>query len=69
LESIPNIYEKLKQVLQLCAPPILFPSHHPCNDVSKRKSLGGLSHHPVEEKTNTKKGITKKHAMLQHQKD
>jgi hypothetical protein len=45
------------------------PSCHPCIDVSKWESLGSLSHHPMEEKTNTKKRITKKHAMLQHQKD
>jgi hypothetical protein len=45
------------------------PSHHPCIDVSERKYLGGLFHHLVEEKTSTKKGITKKHVMLQHRKD
>ncbi len=36
----------------------MLPSHHPCINTSK--SFGGLSHHPTEEKTNTKKGITKK---------
>jgi hypothetical protein len=37
--------------------------------VNKHESLGGLFHHLVEERTNTKKGIIKKHAMLQHCKE
>jgi hypothetical protein len=45
------------------------PSCHPRIDVIEWESLVGLSHHPVEERTNTEKRITKKHAMLQHQKD
>jgi len=36
------------------------PSRHPCIDTSKHEFLGDLSHHPVEERTNTKKIITKK---------
>jgi hypothetical protein len=44
-------------------------SRHPCIDVSKYKTLGGLFHHLVEERINTKKQITKKHAKLQYQKD
>jgi hypothetical protein len=32
-------------------------SCHPCIDVNKREFLGDLSHHLVEERTNTKKGI------------
>jgi transcription initiation factor TFIID subunit TAF12 len=46
----------------------MFLNHQPCIDISECKSFGGLSHHPVEEKTNTKKGITKKYVMLQHWK-
>jgi hypothetical protein len=45
------------------------PNHHPCIDTNKCESLSGISHHLVEEKTNTKKGITKKHAKLQYWKD
>jgi hypothetical protein len=45
------------------------PNCHPCIDASKLKSLGGLFHHPMEEKINNKKGITKKHVRLQYQKD
>jgi hypothetical protein len=44
-------------------------SCHPCIDTSEHKSLGGLSPHHVEERTNTKKGIIKKHAKLQYWKD
>jgi len=36
----------------------MLPSHHPCINTSK--CFDGLSHHPIEERTNTKKGITKK---------
>jgi hypothetical protein len=36
------------------------PSHHPCIDVSESEFLGGLSHQPVEERINIKKGITTK---------
>jgi hypothetical protein len=32
----------------------------PCIEASKRKYLGGLFHHPVEERTNTKKRNNKK---------
>jgi len=46
---------------------IMPPNRHPCIDVSKRESLCDLFHHLVEKRTNTKKGITKKHAMLQYQ--
>jgi hypothetical protein len=53
----------------MCAPPIRSPSRHPCIDANKHESLGGLSHHPMEERTNTKRGITKKYAKLQYQKD
>jgi hypothetical protein len=42
------------------------PSCHPCNDANEHEYFGGLSHHLMEEKTNTKKGITKKHAKLQY---
>jgi lysozyme family protein len=38
----------------------MFPSCHPCIDVNEHEFLGGFSHHPREEMTNTKKGITKK---------
>jgi hypothetical protein len=38
----------------------MLPSCHPCIDVSKRESLGGLSHHPREEMTNAKKEVIKK---------
>jgi len=44
-------------------------SHHPCININEHESFGGLFHHPMEENINTKKGITKKHAMLQHWKD
>jgi hypothetical protein len=36
------------------------PYCHPCIDISEHEFLGGLAHHHVEERTNTKKGITKK---------
>jgi hypothetical protein len=36
------------------------PNCHPCIDVGEHKSFGGLFHHPVEEKRNTKKGIMEK---------
>jgi hypothetical protein len=36
------------------------PNRHPCIDTSKCKSFGDLSHHPVEERTNTKKRKQKK---------
>jgi hypothetical protein len=36
------------------------PSHHPCIDVNECKYLGGFFRHHVKERTNTKKGITKK---------
>jgi hypothetical protein len=45
------------------------PNCHPCIDTSQLKSFGGLSHHPMEERTNTKNGITKKHIKLQYGKD
>jgi hypothetical protein len=45
------------------------PSCHPCIDTSEHESLGGLSHHLVEERTNTKKGIIRKHAKLQYWKN
>jgi hypothetical protein len=45
------------------------PSRHPCIDASERESFGCFSHHPMEERTNTNKGITKKHVKLQYQKD
>jgi hypothetical protein len=45
------------------------PSHHPCIDIYEHEYLGGLFHHPVEERTKIMKGVTKKDAMLQHQKD
>jgi hypothetical protein len=45
------------------------PNRRPCINASKRESLGGLFHHPMEERTNTNKGIKKKHAKLQYQKD
>jgi hypothetical protein len=35
------------------------PNHHPCINISEWESLGDFFHHPVEERTNTKKGITK----------
>jgi hypothetical protein len=38
----------------------MFPYCHPGIDVNEHESLGGLSHHHVEEKTSTKKIITKK---------
>jgi len=46
----------------------MFPNHHPCITASEHKSFGDLSHHPMEERTNTKKGITKKNAKLQYWK-
>jgi hypothetical protein len=36
------------------------PIRHPCINASEHESLGDFFHHHVEEKTNTKKGITKK---------
>jgi hypothetical protein len=45
------------------------PNHHPCINAIKRESFGGVSHHPMEERTNTKNGIIKKHVKLQYQKD
>jgi hypothetical protein len=38
----------------------MFPNHHPCIDASEHESLSGLSHHPMEDVTNTKKGVIKK---------
>jgi hypothetical protein len=38
----------------------MIPRCHACIDINKCDFLGGLSHHLVKEKTNTKKGITKK---------
>lgn len=45
------------------------PICHPCIVISKREYLNGHSHHFVKERTNTKKGITKKHFKLQYGKD
>jgi hypothetical protein len=47
----------------------MFPNCHACINTNKREFFGGLPHHPMEERTNTKKGIIKKHAKLQYQKD
>lgn len=38
----------------------MFPSHHPCIDTNECESFGDLSHHPVKERTNTKKEKIKK---------
>jgi len=45
------------------------PSCHPYIKENQRKYLDGLSHHLMKENTNIKKGITRKHAKLQYQKD
>jgi len=66
LKSTPNVCKKLKRMLYSCAPPIMPPNHHPCINANEHKFFGGLSHHPMEERINTKKGITKKHAKLQY---
>jgi len=42
---------------------------HPHIDTSEQKFLRGLSHHPMKERGNTKKGIIEKHAKLQYWKD
>jgi hypothetical protein len=47
---------------------MMFPNHHPCITTSEHKSFGDLSHHPMEEKTNNKNEITKKHVKLQYWK-
>jgi len=44
-------------------------SCHPCINIGECEFLGGLFQHLVEKRTNIKKGITKKHVMLQHVKD
>jgi hypothetical protein len=38
----------------------MFPSCHPCINLSEHEAFGGLFHHPMENVTNTNKGITKK---------
>jgi hypothetical protein len=38
----------------------MLPNCHTCIDASECKFLDGLFHHPMEERINTKKGITKK---------
>jgi hypothetical protein len=45
------------------------PNCHPCIDTNNHGSLDDLFHHPIKERTNTKKGITKKHAKLQYKVD
>jgi hypothetical protein len=59
--------EHLREV-KMCAligvPHVMPPSCHSCTNASDHKSLCKLSHHLVEERTNTKKGITKKCAKL-----
>jgi hypothetical protein len=35
-------------------------SHHPCIDANECESFGDFCHHPVEERTNTIKGMIKK---------
>ncbi len=47
----------------------MFPNHHPCIDTNKCEYLGSVFHHLVEERTNTKNGITKKHVKLQFWND
>jgi hypothetical protein len=47
-------------MLYLCVFLIMPHNRHPCINISKRKSFGGLFHHLVEERINTKKEITKK---------
>jgi hypothetical protein len=41
----------------------------PCIDANKRKSLGGLSHHPVAEIKNTTNGRARMHAKLLYPMD
>ncbi len=60
LMLIPNICEKLKQLFSNHVLLLMSPSHHPCIDASERESFGCFSHHPMAERTNTNKGITKK---------
>ncbi len=64
LKSFPKILGKLELRPKLCSPPIKFPNHLLCINGVGREYLGGLSHHLVEEKINTKKGRTKMNAKL-----
>jgi len=41
----------------------------PCTHANGHESLGGFSHHPMAEKTNTKNGRAKMHAKLLCQMD
>ncbi len=51
------------------APLVMCPNSLPCIDVNGCEYLGGLSHHPMVEMTNTKNGRTKMHAKLLCQMD
>jgi hypothetical protein len=56
-------FPKIEPMLELDSPPIKSPNHLLCIG-GGCEFLGGLSHHLVEEKTNTKKG-KKKNVKLQ----
>ncbi len=45
------------------------PNCHTCINASEHKCLHDLFHHPIKERTNNKKGTTKKNAKLQYRKD
>ncbi len=51
------------------APLVMCPNSLPCIDVNGCEYLGGLSHHPMVEMTNTKNGKTNMHAKLLCQMD
>jgi hypothetical protein len=53
----------------MCAPFVMSPNYLPSINANKREYLGGLSHHPMVEMTNTKNGRTKMHAKLLCQMD
>jgi hypothetical protein len=51
------------------APFVMFPSYLSCINTNNSEYIGGLSHHPMVEMTNTKNGRTKMHAKLLCQMD
>ncbi len=64
LKLFPNISEKLEHKFKSFAPLTKSPNHLLCNNRSGHESFSGLSHHPMKEKTNTKKRRVKMHVKL-----
>ncbi len=64
LKSFPKIFGKSEPRPKLCFPFIKSPNHLLCINEVGYEYLGGLSHHLVDEKTNTKKGRTRMNANM-----